>query len=97
MSGAAPLLLTWDAIMIPVHLHIGAVLQEIFGFFTGCHLAAVDTTVTCERRSARRPDIDGGSIDQFGFRAERGFWHGFDSTRMAAILFITLPTQETKY
>lgn len=65
---AAPLFLTWGAIVVPIHLHVGAMLKEILCFITGIHLAAVDTAVTCERGTARL-DIDVGDISNLGFSA----------------------------
>lgn len=82
--------------MIPIHFHVRAVLDEIFCFVTGFHLAAVDTAVTCERGSARRCDINVGGIFRLSLRAEHEFRRGLCLAQVAAISFVTLPAKGYK-
>ena len=82
--------------MVPIHLGVGAVLKEILCFITGFHLAAVDTAVTRERGSPRRPDVDIGGVSNFSFRTVRVFRPGFYLTQIVAVFLVTLPTQGYK-
>jgi len=45
---AAPLPLAWNAVIVAIHLHAGAIPQEERGFSTGSHLRAVGPPIAFE-------------------------------------------------
>lgn len=82
--------------MIAIHFHVGAMLDEIFRFIAGCHLAAVDTAITGKSGAARRPDVDVGSIVGRSLRAECVFRCGVYLAEFLAVSFVSLPAQDYK-
>lgn len=80
--------------MIAIHFHVGTMLDEIYRFIAGFHLATVNTAVTCELGAARRSDVNVGSIFKLRLRAERVFRRGVYLVEFLAISFISLPTQD---
>jgi hypothetical protein len=77
--------------MITIHLHIRAMLDKIFCFVTGFHLAAIDTAVTGERGLAGRSDIGVWGVFKLGSHVDPVFPRRFYLTAIVAIFFITLP------
>lgn len=80
--------------MVAIHFHVGTMLDEIFRFVAGCHLAAVNTAVTGKPGASRRSDVDVGRIVERSLRAECVFRRDVYLAELLAISFVSLPAQD---
>jgi hypothetical protein len=90
---SAPLGLAGDAIIIAIHLNVGAVFQKVFRFVARFHLATVGTTITRIHRLTRSLEIDAGRIQCVCIDVERMFPHYLNLARILAVLFVGFPSQ----